>query len=187
MNDPFAGKTPSISQLALLRSNRKKLVAKAAVAGKKIIRNGLVDPVPCVICGTTYERYRSDGSKPQNCRACQSKLDSGQCCVICKVGENGIYDGRYVFLEPSIDNILVKGMVGAIVPCTSHTMDLLIARKEGRVITIKCTQCGFVDEVVKSDSDPKDAVVIQSLCPDCRPDKLKPSQVIYLNADGKQI
>lgn len=185
MNDPFAGKTPSISQLSLLRNNRKKLKAKADVAGKKIITNGMVDPQPCVVCATIYERYRQNGSKPENCRGCQAKLDAGQCCVVCKVSADGLYDGRYIFLEPNSDNILVKNMVGQIVPCTAQTMDLLLARKEGKVIIIRCHGCGFNEEVVKGENDPKEAVTIQSLCPDCRPDKFVPAAVVYLDKDGK--
>lgn len=188
MSDQFEGKTPSLPQLALLRNNRKKLRAKAASSGKKIITKGMVDPQPCVICGTIYEKYRSgDEPKPENCRSCQGKLNSGQCCVVCKVSADGLYDGRYLFLEPSTENGLAKNLVGKIVPCTVRTMDLLMAKKEGNVITVRCQVCGFSEIVPKSESDPKNAVVIESKCPDCRPNKFKPEAITFLNADGKEI
>src|SRR5450432_1450529 len=96
-NPNFKGLTPTTNQLRLLKAKMPQMRGKAAKSGKKILVKGMVDPIPCVICGTMFERYRSDGVKHESCSGCRSRLEQGQVCIISKLTRDCVYDGRYAF------------------------------------------------------------------------------------------
>lgn len=144
---------------------------KAAKAGKKILVKGMVDPIPCVICGTMFERYRSDGVKHENCAGCRSKLEEGQVCIISKLTRDGVYDGRYAFLTPD-DSPVAQAMVGKVIAVDPLTMTHIILKQrmaslESGYVIEYCPNC-HNDEVRKrGDGEPADCLLVQWDCGKC--------------------
>lgn len=179
-SDQFNGQTPNFKELAFLRKNLKGLKAQSGNGhGKKLfIPKGMIDPKPCVICGEVYDRYAIGAKeKHENCPSCRKKLASGMSVVICKVGANGLVDGRYAFMEHDGSEIGEK-LAGQIIGIMPHEMDLMQAQAEGRTIKLRCPGCGFNETIVKAEHEPEEAVAVEALCPKCR-DESSPVPVYF--------
>jgi hypothetical protein len=183
--------TPKLHELRFLAAKRGELKKQAASNGKKILVKGLVDPVPCVICGVVYDRYNHGKDKFENCAGCRAKLASGDTVLICKVNAQGLVDGRYLWLESNLspNSAIVKGMAGKVIGVMPATMDLMIARKEGKAIKVVCPNCNDEMFAVRdTEVDPDGAVMARCLCSKCRGDTpLTEIGVTYFDKDGDEI
>lgn len=124
MNDEWKKNLPTSAELSFLKAKAPQLRQQAQRKNGKIIRPpGMIDPMPCVICGSVYDKY-NNGSvvKHETCPECRRKLASGMACVVCRVDRTGIYEGRYAFLQPD-ENKLAQQLSGQVIPVSPETMD----------------------------------------------------------------
>jgi hypothetical protein len=120
--------TPKLHELRFLKSKIPQLRRNAAKQSKKLVVNGMVDPIPCVICGTTFDRYNHGKEKHENCRSCRSKLESGQTCLISLVDAKGFYDGRYAWVQ-SDGTPMAEKLKGLVIGVKPTTMDKILGKK----------------------------------------------------------
>jgi len=181
--------TPKLHELRFLKKVLPKLKRQAQSKGKKLyVRNGMIDPVPCVICGTIYDKYSGGNPiKHENCPSCRKKLEGGQTVLVCLVDGKGLYDGRYAFIE-SDNNQTAQKMAGQVIGVTPETMDLIELKQklaelsEGQYIQI-CPKCK--KEEVMGGNIPINHSLVQWPCPDCA--TKENSQVFYFDKNMNPI
>jgi len=164
--------TPKLHELRFLKAMLPQLKRKAASKSKKLyVRNGMIDPVPCVICGVMFDRYNGGKEKHENCIGCRKKLESGQTCVICKVGANGLVDGRFAWLTPD-DHPAAQQMAGKVIGVESHFMDAIILKQklaelpDDEIIQI-CPKCKKETQLKREVDEPPETVLVTWPCESC--------------------
>jgi rubredoxin len=164
--------TPKLHELRFLKKMLPQLKRQAQSKGKKLyVRNGMIDPVPCVICGYTFDRYNSGKEKHENCPACRKKLESGQTCLLCKVDKSGLYDGRYAWLAGN-DHPAARQMAGKVIGVDAQTMDSIVLKEklaelpDGDVIQI-CPKCKKEEQLKREVDEPPETALVTWPCESC--------------------
>ena len=164
--------TPKLHELRFLKSHLSQLKRMSQSKSKKLyIRNGMIDPMPCVICGDTFDRYNSGKEKHENCITCRKKLEAGQTCVICKVGANGLVDGRFAWLAGN-DHPAAQQMAGKVIGVDANTMDAIILKDklaelpDDEIIQI-CPKCKKETQLKREVDEPPETVLVTWPCESC--------------------
>jgi hypothetical protein len=178
--------TPKLHELRFLKKMLPQLKRKAQSKAKKLyVRNGMIDPVPCVHCGEMFDRYNGGGEKHENCIGCRKKLEAGQTCVICKVGKDGLYDGRYAWLSGN-DHPAAQQMAGKVIGVDANTMDSIILKEklaelpDGDVIQI-CPKCKKETQLKREVDEPLEVVLATWPCSDCIMGGLTQDEPLYFD------
>jgi len=187
--DRFKGLTPSATDLAFLKKNSKKLHKQGASKGKKLyVKKGMIDPMPCIVCAEIYDKYNSGALiKHEYCPTCRGKLESGMVALVCRIGSNGLYDGRYAFMVPD-DHPMAQKLKGTIVGVDSVTMDSIILKNKfydlaGDEVIQICPKCKC-KKVEKRDADePVNVVLVQYLCENCGIEGETATEPLYFDAN----
>jgi hypothetical protein len=180
--------TPKLHELRFLKAMLPQLKRKAQTKSKKLyVRNGMIDPVPCVICGVMFDRYNSGKEKHQNCPSCRKKLEGGQTCVICKVGRNGLYDGRHAWLTPD-DHPMAQQMAGKVIGVESEFMDSIILKDklaglpDDEIIQI-CPKCKKETQLKREVDERQEVALATWPCEDCIVEGLTQDEPLYFDKD----
>jgi hypothetical protein len=178
--------TPKPHELRFLKAMLPQLKRKAQSKAKKLyVRNGMIDPVPCVICGAVFDRYNSGKEKHENCISCRKKLEAGQTCVICKVGATGLVDGRFAWIMPD-DHPMAQKMAGRVIGVNAQTMDMIKLKEkfadlpDDEIIQI-CPKCKKETQLKREVDEPQEVVLATWPCPACIIEGLMQNEPLYFD------
>lgn len=164
--------TPKLHELRYLKRMLPKLKAQSQSKSPKVfVPKGFIDPIPCVICATEFDRYNHGKEKFEHCASCRDKLAGGQACCLCKVGADGLFDGRYCFVSPE-DHPMAKALAGKIIAVDPMLMQNLLLKKQcatldDEYVVEHCPKCHDESVRKRGDGEPENYAVVQWDCGKC--------------------